>query len=177
VTIFGFAPGNLSAVMREMERHGKVEDYLVGGGNWAHLRYQTAGQAAQALSHNGNRVLGDVMVGVVPCTERGLRKLAGASAATHAGGEGRRGLGISGSPGTGMTPSRQRLDRSYNRPYTLAHLARKRLVGQSTAGEGEGSGPGGLNVGGTLRWDGRLRAPLMKRDSWCNRFMKWCFNV
>jgi hypothetical protein len=69
VTVFGFAPGQQSQVLREMRSIGPVLEHRLCKGNWMHVRYENSLQAQAACSRS-SRLLNDAtMIGIVPCTE------------------------------------------------------------------------------------------------------------
>jgi len=69
VTVFGFAPGQQSQVLRELRSFGPVLEHRLRKGNWMHVRYESPLQAQAACSRS-SRLLNDVtMIGIVPCTE------------------------------------------------------------------------------------------------------------
>ena len=80
VTVFGFPPGSLAAVLEAFQRDGDVVTHdsfasspganssgatnkNESGPNWVHVRFATSAGAARALRRNGTKVSG-VMVGV-----------------------------------------------------------------------------------------------------------------
>ena len=80
VTVFGFPPGSLAAVLEAFQRDGDVVTHdsfassapanasggaseNESGPNWVHVRFATGAGAARALRRNGTKVSG-VMVGV-----------------------------------------------------------------------------------------------------------------
>jgi hypothetical protein len=71
VTVFGFPPSQASYILKYFQNYGEIVRHHMNPGqcNWIHLQYQTKLQAQMALSKNGKIVGGNLMVGVVPCTQ------------------------------------------------------------------------------------------------------------
>jgi len=74
LTVFGFEPSMLDAVLRDFRSHGHIERHVSGKGNWVHILYRTGPEAALALAKPVRIVNGtvSVMVGVMECTDPGI---------------------------------------------------------------------------------------------------------
>lgn len=73
VTVFGFPVASASHILSQFALLGTVADQrLPGAGNWMHLKYQTPLQARKALALNGKVFSGNIMIGVVPCTDKAV---------------------------------------------------------------------------------------------------------
>lgn len=73
VTVFGFPAASASYILTQFTQLGTITEHRnPGTGNWMHLKYQTKLQARKALSKNGKVFSGNIMVGVVPCTDKTL---------------------------------------------------------------------------------------------------------
>lgn len=73
VTVFGFPPAAASFVLTQFTQLGTiVEHHNPGSGNWMHLKFQTKLQARKALSKNGKVFSGNIMVGVVTCSDKSI---------------------------------------------------------------------------------------------------------
>ncbi|XP_076031751.1 nucleoporin 35 [Oratosquilla oratoria] len=71
VTVFGFPAPAAAYILTQFTQLGTILSHKNPGcGNWMHLRYQTKLQAKKALSKNGKIFGGNIMVGVVPCTDK-----------------------------------------------------------------------------------------------------------
>lgn len=71
VTVFGFPPAAASYILTQFTQLGTItEHHNPGSGNWMHLKYMTKLQARKALSKNGKVFSGNIMIGVVPCTDK-----------------------------------------------------------------------------------------------------------
>jgi len=70
VTVFGFPPSQASHVLKLFQEIGDIvrHNIPVGQCNWMHIQFQTSIQARQALSRNGKNFGGNLMVGVIECT-------------------------------------------------------------------------------------------------------------
>ena len=106
VTVYGFPRDQFSTVLRVFRRHGKIESFELGEGNWVNLRYETAQQAKLALSRDREMIEGSIMIGVVRC-DRDFR-LQQKRRRTSS-------LGV----------SRHRTSSDLNRPYALENLAKQ----------------------------------------------------
>ena len=69
VTVFGFPRSRTTDILHIFRQYGEFLDQKSSGGNWVHLCYATKLQAQQALAKNGKIINGDLMIGVVPCTD------------------------------------------------------------------------------------------------------------
>lgn len=70
VTVFGFAPDDVSAVLDLFERIGVVaRRHVEPGANWIHLQYAVRAAAAAAVSKHRGVLLPRCMLGVVYCTD------------------------------------------------------------------------------------------------------------
>ncbi|KAK4533338.1 hypothetical protein CCYA_CCYA16G4220 [Cyanidiococcus yangmingshanensis] len=69
VTVFGFAPGQQSQVLRELRSFGQVLEHRLRKGNWMHVRFESPLQAQAACSRSSRLVNDATMIGIVPCTE------------------------------------------------------------------------------------------------------------
>ncbi|XP_068210012.1 nucleoporin NUP35 isoform X2 [Palaemon carinicauda] len=73
VTVFGFPVPAASYILTQFAQFGTITEHqMPGTGNWMHLKYQTKLQARKALSKNGKVFSGNIMVGVVPCSDKTL---------------------------------------------------------------------------------------------------------
>lgn len=73
VTVFGFPPAAASYILTQFTQLGTItEHHNPGSGNWMHLKYMTKLQARKALSKNGKVFSGNIMIGVVPCSDKML---------------------------------------------------------------------------------------------------------
>ncbi|KAK3879882.1 hypothetical protein Pcinc_015586 [Petrolisthes cinctipes] len=71
VTVFGFPPAAASYILTQFTQLGTVtRHHNPGSGNWMHLKYQTKLQARKALSKNGKVYSGNIMIGVVTCSDK-----------------------------------------------------------------------------------------------------------
>lgn len=71
VTVFGFPAAAASYILTQFTQLGTITEHRnPGTGNWMHLKYQTKLQARKALSKNGKVFSGNIMVGVVPCSDK-----------------------------------------------------------------------------------------------------------
>lgn len=71
VTVFGFPAAAASYILTQFTQLGTITEHRnPGSGNWMHLKYQTKLQARKALSKNGKVFSGNIMVGVVPCSDK-----------------------------------------------------------------------------------------------------------
>ncbi|XP_050729747.1 nucleoporin NUP35-like isoform X2 [Eriocheir sinensis] len=71
VTVFGFPPAAASYILTQFTQLGTItEHHNPGSGNWMHLKYMTKLQARKALSKNGKVFSGNIMIGVVACTDK-----------------------------------------------------------------------------------------------------------
>ncbi|KAL7643230.1 UNVERIFIED_CONTAM: hypothetical protein RMT77_006521 [Armadillidium vulgare] len=70
VTVYGFPVASASYILTQFAQLGTIIDQRQPGlGNWMHLKYQTKLQARKALTKNGKIFNGNIMIGVVPCTD------------------------------------------------------------------------------------------------------------
>lgn len=73
VTVFGFPAAAASYILTQFTQLGTIVEHRnPGTGNWMHLKYQTKLQARKALSKNGKVFSGNIMVGVVPCSDKAI---------------------------------------------------------------------------------------------------------
>ncbi|KAL9979201.1 hypothetical protein ACROYT_G016830 [Oculina patagonica] len=77
VTVFGFPPAASSFVLQQFSQYGNIVKSVASKGNWMHLQYQSKLQAKKALSKNGKVYGSDIMVGVMPCIEKGIMQTSG----------------------------------------------------------------------------------------------------
>jgi len=77
VTVFGFPPAASSFILQQFSQYGNIVKSVTSKGNWIHLHYQSKLQAKKALSKNGKIYGSDIMVGVVPCIEKGVMEAYG----------------------------------------------------------------------------------------------------
>jgi len=106
VTVYGFPRDQFSTVLRVFRRHGKIESFELGEGNWVNLRYETAQQAKLALSRDREMIEGSIMIGVIRC-DRNFRMQQKRRRTSS--------LGV----------SRHRTSSDLNRPYALENLAKQ----------------------------------------------------
>ena len=69
VTVFGFPRSRTTDILHIFRQYGEFLDQKSSGGNWVHICYSSKLQAQQALAKNGKIIAGDLMIGVVPCTD------------------------------------------------------------------------------------------------------------
>jgi hypothetical protein len=84
VTVFGFAPVMTEVVLQHFHSCGEIirVRHAPNQGNWMHIMFQTTLQAQKALGKSGKVIQGNLMIGVVPCTdERAISEVVEASAA------------------------------------------------------------------------------------------------
>mmetsp|Transcript_46336 Transcript_46336/g.110316 ORF Transcript_46336/g.110316 Transcript_46336/m.110316 type:complete len:260 (-) Transcript_46336:13-792(-) len=69
VTVFGF-PGRAAGLVRQQLEMlcGPIVESRYGDGNFLHIRFQTASAASQCLARNGHPLVGNLLIGCVPCT-------------------------------------------------------------------------------------------------------------
>ena len=71
VTVFGFPVASASYILTQFAQLGTIVDQrMAGSGNWMHLKFHTPLQARKALSLNSKVFGGNIMIGVVPCTDK-----------------------------------------------------------------------------------------------------------
>mmetsp|Transcript_19754 Transcript_19754/g.35818 ORF Transcript_19754/g.35818 Transcript_19754/m.35818 type:complete len:285 (-) Transcript_19754:74-928(-) len=69
VTVFGFPLRVAGLVRQQLEMLcGPIVEARHGDGNFMHIRFQTASAASQCLARNGHPLVGNLLVGCVPCT-------------------------------------------------------------------------------------------------------------
>lgn len=73
VTVFGFPRSRTTEILHFFRKYGELLDHRPSSGNWVHICYATKLQAQQALAKNGKVINGDLMIGVVSCTEENVR--------------------------------------------------------------------------------------------------------
>lgn len=70
VTVFGFPPSASQYILSQMSTCGTVLQHSQPpNANWIHIRFQTKLQARKAIGKSGTVLGGNIMVGVVRCTE------------------------------------------------------------------------------------------------------------
>lgn len=77
VTVFGFPPAASSFILQQFSQYGNIVKSVTSKGNWLHLQYQSKLQAKKALSKNGKVYGSGIMVGVMPCIEKGVMQAYG----------------------------------------------------------------------------------------------------
>jgi hypothetical protein len=67
ITVYGFPTSAKSYVLHHFQTLGEVISYSGGIGNWLHMRFHTRLQAEKALSQDGKKLPGNIMIGVKKC--------------------------------------------------------------------------------------------------------------
>lgn len=115
VTAFGFPPSATSLILAQLANCGCiVEKNLPTQGNWIHIKYSMPHEVENALSLNGKLVTSNIMLGVVPYTNK------------MDDGENTRGLNIT-------SPSRVRsLRQTYVSPSSVNNVVQHNVPQKST---------------------------------------------
>jgi nuclear pore complex protein Nup53 len=76
VTVFGFPSNDVSTILQFFRSCGTILKVKYGpnNANWAHIQFKTKLQAQRALQKNGKIINGNIMVGVIPCTDKTVVK-------------------------------------------------------------------------------------------------------
>lgn len=73
ITVFGFPANMESYIIQEFSLLGTIVKHLVPPeGNWLHIQYQNKYHARKALSKHGKLLLGKIMIGVQPCSDKAI---------------------------------------------------------------------------------------------------------
>ena len=62
-----------SFVLRQFQKYGEIIKHKVGEGNWITVQYASKLQAQKALTKNGKIIADGLMIGVVPCIDKGVK--------------------------------------------------------------------------------------------------------
>lgn len=68
ITVFGFQMHQVGKVLNLCRQYGEIVNYKTHSGNYMHVLYRTKMQAQLAMSKNGQQLLDNAIIGVVPCT-------------------------------------------------------------------------------------------------------------
>lgn len=71
VTVFGFPASHSSIILSYFQNFGQILHvrHSESGGNWIHFMYMTKLQAEKALGKNGKILEGNIMIGVIRCSD------------------------------------------------------------------------------------------------------------